>query len=83
MDRTLGQEEELISGILPVILVSFISDFSHHQKASWRTLRELRRENSTCLLAATRLQPLPTGSPEETQGVKTQEGHWPQIAECI
>ena len=34
---------------------------------------------NTYHLAATRLQPLPLVSPEETQELKTR--HWPQIAE--
>ena len=36
-------------------------------------------EKNTCHPAAISLQPLPTGSLEETQDVKT--GYWPQIAE--
>ena len=44
---------------------------------NWYLLRELKKEENTCHLAAVRLQPLPTVSPEEPGYENT--GYWPQV----
>ena len=42
---------------------------------------ETQEGKNTCHLAAIRLQPLSTVSPEETQDVSENTGSWTQIAE--